>query len=299
MHTLGKVLVWLVVLGWIGALALTVKMLDVRNSWTQKLDGLKARNVQNAEQIAQKQAELDNLRSELAQTMLGWDKAWSNIPVIPNQDGTLTAQIGTNDGFGLPATAEPPVAYLFVTNPADGTSQYVGSFQAAAVRENQAAFRPTFRIRGNEPQQWQASGNWRVRAMIPPGFMERFSDLHGSLTLGDQALAGKQQHLQIQQELVEVSKQHLTHRQEELLGYKTPPPGADRLSEEWTVGLVAAIANEEDRRNEELTELDRLRREVKDAFAQRRTLIEQNAALVRSLPGADSTPATTPVVSSK
>ena len=297
MHTLGKVLVWLVVIGWVAALAMTVKMLDVRNSWTQKLDDLKTRNQQNAAQIAEKQSEFDDLRAQLAQTMLGWDKAWSNIPVIPNQDGTLTAQIGTNDGYGLPATPEKPAAYLFVTNPADGTSQYVGSFQAAAVRENQTAFQPTFRIRGNEPQQWPASGNWRVRAMVPPTFVERFSDLHGALTLGDQALANKQQHLQIQQELVEVSKKHLTHRQEELLGYKTPPPGADQLPEEWTVGLAAAVANEEERRNEELTELDRLRREVKDAYARLGTLIRQNTELVRSLPGPDFTPAT-PVLSS-
>jgi hypothetical protein len=287
MHTLGKVLVWLVVLGWVGALALTAKTLDVRNSWTRKLDELKARNVQNAEQIVKQQAEVDALRRDLANTMLGWDKAWSNIPIQPNGDGTVTAQIGTNDGYGLPATDQAPTAYLFVTNPADGTSTYVGSFLATAVRENQAAFAPAFRIRGNEPQSWPANANWRVRAMIPPNFVERFSDVHGGLALGDQALAAKQGHLQVQKQLVEVSQQHLQHRMDELQGFETPPPGADRLPEEWSVGLIAATGNEEERRNEELTVLDGLRREVKDAYARQDKLIEDNTALVGSLPGPD------------
>ena len=287
MHTFGKVLVWCVVIGWLAALALTAKTLHVRNSWTEKHDKLKANNVQNAEQIAKLQAEADRLRSDLANTMLGWDKAWSNIPVQPNGDGTLAAQIGTNLGYGLPATPEKPMAYLFVANPADGTSTYIGAFQAAAVRENQAAFAPVFRLRGNEQQSWPASANWRVRTMIPPNLVERFSDLHTSFVLADQALASRQQHLQIQQELVQVSQQHLKQRMDELQGYETPPPGADRLSEEWTIGLIAAIGNEEERRNEELGELDRLRREVKNAYMQQDQLIKDNTALVRSLPGPD------------
>ncbi len=306
MHTLGKVLTWFVVIFAAVAFVLTGRMLDVRNTWAKKLNDVKTQNEQLAKDLEEKSAHLAGLRQELANTMLGWEMPIGpngnlafNIPMAPAGDGTITSNnFGSNDGLGVPVTPEQPVVYLFNENPADGTSKYLGQFQVTTLRENQAQFKPTWRLRGDEATTWPANANYRVRTMIPAETVARFNDAYTDLTHGDELLADKQKHLKIQTELVDVSNKHLKHRQEELLGYETPPPGADQLPAEWTVGLVAAMAEEEESRNEELAKLDQLRRDVKAAYELLAKLIRENTDLVRTLPGPDfSTPA--PAVSSK
>ena len=92
--------------------------------------------------------------------------------------------------------------------------------------------------------------------------------------------------LEIQVDLVAKSQATLKVRQEELLGFENPPPNADELDPEYSKGLVKALEIEQDSRDKELAEVDRLRREVKAAFRTEQKLIERNARLAASLPGA-------------
>jgi hypothetical protein len=275
MHILGKVLVWLAALLAIGAVALSAKLLGVRNSWMQQLTTLKDQNEKDAETLAATRLELDSQRSELARTLIGWDRYWTDVGIdlVSPEEGLVNSNnLGTNQGLNVPARPENPTVYLF-REAADGGFVFVGPFQATTIQEDNAAFKSAWQPRAGETQSW-VGDSWRVRALIPPSAVDRFYDLQTKLTNdGDELLSQKQHNLEIQTQLIETAQRDLRFREEELVG----AGGEDG-------GLVGAIAAEEEERNAALAEVDRLRRELKSRLSTQDALIKENRELSDKLP---------------
>jgi hypothetical protein len=275
MHISGKIFVWMTVLLAIAAVVLSAKLLGVRNSWMKQVADLKVINEKNSAEIAAKQLELDQQRSELARTLLGWDRYWTNVAIgLANlEEGIVQADnLGTNQGLGVPAGNELPVVHLF--RPAsDGGFVYVGPFQAQA-NENNTAFKATWQPRPGEPQNW-TMGNWRVRSLIPASHVDRFVELHGKLTTADELLAQKRHNLEIQTQLIETAQRDLGFRMGELVGTDQNPGNGVLLGE---------IEQEEQARNLAWATVDSLRRELKTALGNQQALIRKNRDLLGKLP---------------
>lgn len=296
MHILGKILIWLVVLAAGAATYLTTRVLDIRNSWKTTLTQLETANQQDAETIAQKKRELKALQDQYARTTLGWGTYWNQRSGGQNQitGGVLPIGIGTDDGFGtrgnqpLPQGAELPTVHAFRPLQ-DGSYMYVGEFQAVAINPQSAQVKALWNIRGNETDSWAFSDQWRFRTAVPPKAVTQLVSLHASLTSLDELLADKTRFVAAQTRLLEVADEQLKYRIEELVGGDVAAPvDPNALAEgekpEYSHGLLAALAYEEEQRNAALLSVDQMRRRLKTSFETLQELVKQNNLLARTLP---------------
>ena len=271
MHTLGKVLTWLIVVVALVAIIFTSKVISYRNAWTRQVEDLKKQNRDNATQLVQKRSALRKRQAAFDRVMLGWDRYWTGIDTtgLNNPPGSLRAGFGKNQGFGVrpdgTPTAELPTAYAFRLN-RDGTPVFVGSFQAVDVRENQSKLKPAWFLRQRANR---IPGKWRFRTLIPPSFSGQFTDINTELTETDQRLSDANQMVTDQDKLDKLAQQRLNDRLRELQG---------------NGGLVQKISGEESARGQALAKLDHLRRLLREARLLRDRLILDNNRLADSLP---------------
>ena len=106
MHTLGHVFIWLIAVGALAASVLTAKTFDVRNSWTKKVETLKQQTSTQAEELAQKETQLRQLREEYHHLMLGWDQVWGPVTGNvafqgPNAGQLVATNLGKAGGLNL------------------------------------------------------------------------------------------------------------------------------------------------------------------------------------------------------
>lgn len=287
MHILGKILIGLIVPLALTASVLTSKLIVYRNSWTQKIDEEKKKNLDNDDLIPKRQRELDELRTNLSNVMLGWDRFWV-VPTTEN-NGELTGEIGFSDGLGSPAPADPsnhPLPIVYVFRPV-GNNQwnYVGAFQVKDdLTEDQTTLVPTWRIREGEIESWgeSSSNMWRWRTQIPSSTIKRFSDLYSEFTIEDDRLLEQEGHLvsltDPQKGMLFSAQEDLRFRREELLG------GGQGNNAQKNMGLVNAMVLAEEMRNRELAGVDRLRRELRQANISLKRLIDGNRENAKKLP---------------
>ena len=288
------ILTVLVVIGAFAAMSLAGRMFEIRNSYLEKFAKNHAQITQNQDQILDSSLKLKNVQAELSREYLGWDRYWPSVATnVQNPgEGILNIILGTNNGLRAAGDDGAPES-IYAFQPSDeGKFMYVGSFQVTTLRENQAALKPTFRLRTGETANWKA-GNWRFRTLVPAGYKERFSDLEVRSLLADELLDAKLRNIEIQTQLADLAKQHLELRKGELLGNEEMKAYAGKLDIEFVEGLIAAIDLEEERRNAANVEVDRLRRNLKSAHDMLTKLIAQNKAGARDLPGAQPAPAQT------
>jgi hypothetical protein len=259
MHTLGKVLLWLNVVGALGAIVLTAKLLDVRNSWVKEIEQRQKQVEQNAGQLALLREEHRQLRSELGDTLFGWDRSW-DIPagnVAFDQQGGLQVQgLGVNQGFVTPG-ADPtnpmpgqlPIVHVFQVTPA-GT-HFAGTFQATQVGADASALAPLWHV---EPADFahleQGAAGWRFRMEMPASFTSEFSRLRTLRSGAMRDLENQQFYLQDITEQEQAAGNLLTARREQLEGNGVSP------------GLVGNLTAAGDARDAEALRLDALRRQV-------------------------------------
>ena len=282
MHTLGKVLLWLNVVGAVGACVLTAKLFDVRNSWTEKVEKAQEQVAANEITLAENEAEYQRLQSELHGLTLGWGKSWPRVLAgvgqtvqggINNQ-GQLLVQVGRLQGLGTPgagagAVADPnvptplPIVHAFATSNNGLQSKYVGVFQAIQIDDNQAQFEPLWNVEAVDLAGLQNSREWRLRTEIPARFSSELTKLRTDRITAIRSLQEKSRQLQSQIGQEDDAKTILQNRIDQLEGKDDDP------------GLVARLAAEEDERNKELLELDAIRRQIKQADNDIASLVEQ------------------------
>jgi hypothetical protein len=276
MHKLGIGLIVLTAALALGAIVLTAKTFDVRNSWARRVEQLESDVRSSEQQIREKETQLQQLQTEYEQVMLGWDRYWNNVQTVPGPaPGQLTTNsLGLTQGLrplnppqqGQPPT--PPEIHVFRTGP-DGASTYLGPFKAVQIVENQAVLEANWRARGSEAEQWMQNhppGPLRHRALIPAGFKEAYEPLHRTLALADENYLAKQRHLATMTDLDQRAVEQLQFRRSEVQD------------------AVTELQNAEEVRSVELVELDRLRRELQDAHNQMEQLIADARRLEQLLP---------------
>ena len=277
MHKSGTILTWFVVVLAVVAVGLAVKMFNVQNSWAKRAGELQEQIARTEQQLEEKTAQLKQLRAELDRETIVWDRYWTGVRATVQPNGLIaTENLGTNQGLGgFDAANRPaPIVHLFGES-ADGQTVYAGSFAVTELREQQAMLQPS-QFLAHNPQQLAQFTLWRVRSTIPQSYRDALTEAHNALIDTQRVLADKQRHLQTQEQIIADSQKVRDLRLGELNG--------DANGQQ--PGLVAQIRQTETERNQELAELDQLRREAHNLHQRIVSLVEQNEYLARALPGA-------------
>jgi hypothetical protein len=209
-----------------------------------------------------------------------WGQYWNNVPTQPMRpgEGTLVINIGTNAGI-----RKGQYLYGFETQQ-DGSAVYRGDFVVDVVSDVQAQVKPNWVIRPEDVQTWQ-QGNWRWRNLIPPGNQPVFDQQTQAIARALDTLSIRQQKLVAENTLEMKHLEMLKQREAELVGGDTlsKDPAVDP---EFRDGLVPAIEQAEETRNQTLRKVDELRRRVRAVQhdVDQRTL--DNVDLTRKLPQA-------------
>lgn len=288
MHKSGVILAWFVALAAVGAVLLTSKALDVRGSWMKAVEKNKAQIQKNEAELESKEAENKTLRSDLTRLMLGWDRYWdANVTVANQQTGEIEASIGGNQGLGSAQQGADPAAQpvLFAFQPdqskPNGVS-YVGAFRVNALEPNRAQLIAVNPPQAGEVATWK-NGTWRLRALVPPNFISTLRTLRDDLVEREQQLKRKQDRIQDLNRLLAASQERLEARVSELIGSENAPQD-ELLPVELRKGLVAGLEEEEQIRNQEFQETDRLRRDLLNVYQKQLDLVQEVSKLTRKLP---------------
>ena len=279
MHTLGKVLAFLVIVAAIVAGIFTSKLITVRNSWTQKTLLSKTKAAQSQTQIDELEAKVARLRAELFRSQDLWGGFWNGIQtnIANDQDGSVLINIGATSGI-----RQNLVLHGFETTP-DGGTIYRGSFTPVEVRDANTTLKPNWRVTPQEVASW-TPGVWRWRNAIPPGYSDNIDQQLLTLTKEVETLGDRQRTLAGQKVLLEEANQNLKIREAELVGgdllEKSPA-----VAPEFRDGLVATVEADEEKRNLELKKVDELRRKIRQTQARIEQLQGENDELVQKLPG--------------
>jgi hypothetical protein len=289
MHISGKIFLFLTIVGGFASAAFTAQTITVRNSWTMKNDGLRQKNIESSKAIVTKEAELAELRAELKLVRMNWGSWITGFTVNQASAASISLPIGMRKGIVGGQNrqgGENPLLQVFHQS-ADGKgSVWVGPLHVQSVTENSAELVPTWSVRAGEATPWNVQNQrWRVWQRVPAGQVTRFTDLQHELISADERLTAKIGYLTVQQGLFEDANKQLQKRLQELLG---PAEAAEIWTElvglEFTHGLLTAIGGEEEARNSLQAEIDRLRREVKEAFAMLERTTDDNSELIKELP---------------
>ncbi|WP_417383805.1 hypothetical protein [Gimesia sp.] len=288
MHKSGVILVWFVAIATVGAVLLTSKMLDVRGSWLKVVEKNKAQIEKNTTEIEAREKERQQLLRELTRTMLGWDRYWdAEVNIVNPQTGEIQVALNNNQVLGgenmSPEAAAAQVFYAFQpqTNPANSNvSSFAGAFR----------FKPNDRTRlvpinppvAGEVATWK-NGVWRMRELVPLNYMNALRDLRDQMVQSEEQFKLKQGHLQDLNRLLAAAKERLEVRVSELLGSDNAPQD-ELLPVELRKGLVAGLEEEEQERNQEFAETDRLRRELITIYQKQLELIDEVSKLSNQLP---------------
>ncbi len=275
MHTSGKVLAVLLILGLGVAFHASAKSYAVRDAWMKLAQDNEAAIKKNDDEIAVKTRTLKDKRNEFARTMIGWDREWTSPAARLEQNGNIALQIGTNQGM-----QPDQVLYVFAPN-ADGTSAYVGDFKVEKTNEGGTQARLNSRRRPTDFKQAQFQ-NARVRTMIPNQYVKRLNDLDQLLLDAELSIRTNKEELARQGRLSEQVEKVIAARLAELNG--NPDKANQQIPEVHINGLLTSIVNEEESRNAALIEADRLMRELKKTRDEFQMIRKENQQRVDSLP---------------
>ena len=293
MHILGKILTWMILVTAIPAVVLTARLLDIQNSWTQKVENLREKNAEKSNELIAEQKKLEALKNEVLRSSMGSDAFYVGMQVnVDRATGALSANIGSNAGIaphqakddqGNDVTYNPVLhAFQPVANVQEQWN-YVGSFQVNTLRENALTMTPTWKLRPGETDSWSPGQDWYFRADIPLASKSAIDELRLSLESAGRAQRANQLRLTQQQAQLDDATDKLNYRRGQLLGFPDPPAEA-ALEVEYRRGLVPAIEEVEEQRNAAFAEVDRLRRQIKLANDRLTKLNGDNKQMIKSLP---------------
>ena len=283
MNILGKICLWLAVVGIIASLVLTSRMLGIRQAWMVQNQEGEEKFQKNQEEIAKRKTELKLKKDELTRLMLDWDRMWDDVAVQADPTGgALQTAVGSNRGL-----QDKQVVWAFQKNQ-DGSSLLAGEFKVTTIRDEQAVFAPNWRFRPGDTQGWQA-GNWRIRSLVPSHYGERLTATEVALLVADEDLAAKKDDVVLQTKMVAAANGELDQRLKEINGNQQND-GKD-LPTEIIKGFLATMLNEEELRNMALATVDQLNHDLKRTTERISRIHKINQRLVKSLPQPGTAPA--------
>jgi hypothetical protein len=279
MHIMGKIGVWLVVVAAMASTVLTAKFIQVRNSWTKK-DVTLQKGYQALEpKIADLTEQVARLEAELFRAKDLWGQHLNDVVTVVQRqpEGILAIDRGTNHGL-----REKMTLYGFEILP-DGNAVYRGDFTVTTARDVQAQLQPNWRVRPEDVATWQQNGKWRWRNLIPPGMQQNYDPQILAIAKADGTWTDRKKKLATEVALEKAAEDQKNLREAELIG-------GEQLSKdpvvevEYREGLVAAIEQTEEARNEVLRKVDDLRRRLRVAQQNVERLQTENQELTTKLP---------------
>lgn len=279
MNIWGKVLAFLVVVAAISASVLTAKLVQVRNSWTAKTLAAKNKFNDLKPKIESLEIQIDSLKNEVFRSQQLWGNFWPNVQtgVVNPSDGTVGLNIGSD------ASVRPNMVMHGFEITADGTSIYRGAFLPAEIQNAAATLKPNWRATAAEVRTWPAAGIWRWRNLVPPGYEKNFDEQLTAVLKLEETLNDRLKTLAGQKQLLAEAKAKLKLRESELVGGEELAKVAT-ADPEHRDGLVAAMAEAEEERNQTLLKLDELRRAVRNVQEEIERLHDENIELANRLP---------------
>lgn len=278
------------------------KVLVFHNEWSAKLRDAKEKTKAAVASNRQARHDFNKAMADVSGLTIGWDKFWNvpartqnapaGTPTVAKQNGILILNnIGSanglkdeqyNDDNGQPQLAKPVVHAFY--GGAEGF-KYAGEFRATDITPQRTQLRPVHPLSQQEFAAWNPNAAWRFRTMVPPGKQTTIDELYAQNRTLYELTLQMNANIARQEALLGKAEEALQVRKGELLG------GLDReevpTRPEFTLGLLEVNENVEEERNQLLLELDRLRRGIKEAYAQRDNAISQLNQKVSLLPGAN------------
>ncbi len=276
MHVMGKVGVWLVVLAALAASVLTSKFIQVRDGWTK-------RNVTSRDQyralvpkIAELEDEFNRLESDRFRALDLWGNSSPPVQTKVQAQGVLEIDLGTGNGI-----TEKKVIYGFEVQP-DNSVIYRGDFTVTTANNAQAQLQPNWKVHQDDAATWK-TGLWRWRNQLPSAYQQNFDKQLLLLGETEDALNDRRRTVDVQTKLLAQSQEQLKLREAELVGGEqlSKDPAVDV---EYREGLVAGVEQVEEARNQVLTKVDDLRRQLRSVQSRVDALQKLNAELTNKLP---------------
>jgi hypothetical protein len=268
MHIVGKILVVMLAVSAAVGFVMGARLVNKRGDWMSQLQKAKEGDEKSAQNLTAAREAFEGARADLEREMLRWDR-------FVNVKGTFDAPssaILANGGRTIGIQPEMELYAFQLGN--NGSSTYMGSFNAAEVQANESGLKATFPVRPQDVPNWNGQ-EFRLRTLIPSAFVSRIAGLQRELIEHDELLRKQEKNLTTQGQLAAAAKEQRDTRIAELLG------GAAVSGP----GLVADINQADDERNASLMRVDELRRKISKAEAQVKSLIQENNTLAAMLPG--------------
>ena len=279
MKKFGIWLVILVIMLAAGGMILASRLTVVRSGWQKKTADSKTKVLDLRKKAVEAQKLVDTARSDLQQTIHGWDRYWIAPQVTKGrQPGIINVTLGTSNGL-----QPKSVVYVFQPSPDGAGTSFVGSFKVSdEAQEAQAPLIPTWRLRPDEVEQWDKAWrfgpNWRIRSNVPRQHKTQFTDYDVIMLRKDELLAAQQQNLQFQQSHKSKAEEHLSLRMKELKG--DPDQANQSLDKYLLQGYHKTVAELEIARNAVQADVDALRRQIKRTRDEIERLTQENEQLV-------------------
>ena len=289
MHTLGKVLAWFVVLLAIGGVVVTTKVLARRNAATAQLEKNRTAYEASIAPLEDARVELRRAQEAYTQAIHGWTNLLgANVNVGPANPGEIALNIGST------SLQNGQRIHVFVPN-ANGQSVYLGPFKASQVQGGFTTAVADFPLRTTDRQNWanfvgQTTAG-RVYSSVPSSGPESVLHLQQLLVRKHELLEAEQALLAVRQQEVTIADEHLNYRNNELHGDPKLQPERDKLPQFLVDGLVKAIEDTDESRNQTQAEVNDLRHRIKESYDEILRLEAANQALAETLPSAEATTA--------
>ena len=291
MHWSGKVFVGFVVIGAAAAIVLSARTHQIRTSWHRSLTKQRADYEAGVDVLRKERFQHESAQVDLASAKRGWGDYSDDVTVTVNvQNGYLqTRDQETTAVVAASAAAnqqQTMMVHGFLKN-ADGSVRFIGTFiQEGAAQGGFRTWKPTWKVRPADSVAAWGSGKWRLRSLIPAHQKTRFVNLEVLLTQGDQTSDDKGLDARIKGDVGLKADEQLRLRFSELMGENDDLAGLKgKLPDYMIDGLVRAIAEAEEERNQLIETVDVLRRDLKSNHDRANRLLKQNGELERSLPG--------------
>lgn len=294
MHTFGKVLTWLSFLLVIAGTILTGQAINVRNSWTEKVDALREENSQRAQTIAQKESRLNEVRQELALTVQHWNRVWKGVDVnvTDANRGTIGISLGTNQGIDQPPSIEPKTVYGFFQQDAT-TSRYIGAFRLMGPpADNSSNLELTWIGNPDEIATWPSGQKWRFYESVPAAFSQNIERVLNAIAATEEVRNSAENLRASTTQQNEDVKDQIAKRNKEIKGTGGEPLDNNKIDQELRPyvlsvdieGLLTVLAQEEESRDSTLQLVDSLRKSIYDAQVRLQALVDQSLELEGKLP---------------
>lgn len=289
MSRLGIVCGTLVIVGLLVEFWLAAKLGFRRGEVAEKLRAAAVKSEQALVEYDKAESELKAAEVNLGALKLGWGYEFQFAPANPapvqNQGGKLfVTGLGSSSkaleprkvigADGQEKMAAPPM-HVFADN-GQGKVVYTGEFILGIgpneLGEQTCVLYPTWKVSPQEMASWNFNNGVRIRTQIPPGGRAEIDSLNQTIQRSAGQLAQLNTRTEDQKLLRIDADQALQARRNELLG---DPDGADVAERpEFRVGLLRAIEDTEEERNAVQVAVDSIRRNIKQAIANRSELVD-------------------------